>query len=272
MIFGKNIYMAKALDYIFASIIVTLTTFVWSALLFKNAVGAIVFSIVFSSVILVSVRYFSKRNQKPYTYDRLETEFCIRGGEYIVNLIKTALKNPQIENGSNYILLEKSIIIANFKFSALGGSDVANVCKTAKKHGKNHVYLITKSIDRHAWQIANLEDINIEIVKAKQVYKFLAKHNALPVLKKPRQKFSFKALLQTILSRRNFKNYAFSGAVLVLVSFLTPLKIYYIVFGTILLAFALLSLTPIGNGTINSPKVFEELEKENEDEYKREEN
>lgn len=79
-------------------------------------------------------------------------------------------------------------------------------------------------------------------------------------------------MLQTILSRRNFKNYAFSGAVLVLVSFLTPLKIYYIVFGTILLAFALLSLTPIGNGTINSPKVFEELEKENEDEYKREEN
>lgn len=181
--FWQNIYMAKALDYIFASIIVTLTTFVWSALLFKNAVGAIAFSIAFSSVILVSVRYFSTRNQKPYTYDRLETEFSIRGGEYIVNLIITALKNPQIENGSSYILLEKSIIIANFKFSALGGSDVANVCKTAKKHGKNHVYLITKSIDRHAWQIANLEDINIEIVKAKQVYKFLAKHNALPVLK-----------------------------------------------------------------------------------------
>lgn len=84
--------MAKALDYIFASIIVTLTTFVWSALLFKNAVGAIAFSIAFSSVILVSVRYFSTRNQKPYTYDRLETEFSIRGGEYIVNLIITALK------------------------------------------------------------------------------------------------------------------------------------------------------------------------------------
>lgn len=263
--------MAKALDYIFASIIVTLTTFVWSALLFKNAVGAIVFSIAFSSVILVSVRYFSKRNQKPYTYDRLETEFCIRGGEYIVNLIKTALKNPQIENGSNYILLEKSIIIANFKFSALGGSDVANVCKTAKKHEKNHVYLITKSIDRHAWQIANLEDINIEIVKAKQVYKFLAKHNALPVLKKPKQKFSFRALLQTILSRRNFKNYAFSGAVLVLVSFLTPLKIYYIVFGTILLVLALLTLT-LGNGTLSSPKAFEELERECQDEYARENN
>ena len=78
--------------------------------------------------------------------------------------------------------------------------------------------------------------------------------------------------MQAVFSRRNFKNYMFSGVVLISISFFTPLKIYYIVFGTILLAFALLSLTPIGNGTINSPKVFEELEKENEDEYRREEN
>lgn len=78
-------------------------------------------------------------------------------------------------------------------------------------------------------------------------------------------------MLQTILSRRNFKNYAFSGAVLVLVSFLTPLKIYYIVFGTILLVLALLTLT-LGNGTLSSPKAFEELETECQDEYARENN
>lgn len=264
--------MAKALNYIFASVIVMLATFVWSALLFKNAIGAIIFSIAFSFAIVVSVYYFSKRNQKPYTYDRLETEFCIRGGAYVIELLKTTLKNTKIENGCNYILLKNSMIIANFKFSPLGGNDIASVCRLAKTHDKNHVYLIAKAIDRKAWQVANLEDIKMEIVKTKQVFKFLAKHNALPVLKKSKQKLSISALMQTVFSRRNFKNYMFSGVVLISISFFTPLKIYYIVFGTILLAFALLSLTPIGNGTINSPKVFEELEKENEDEYKREEN
>lgn len=264
--------MAKALNYIFASVIVMLATFVWSALLFKNAIGAIIFSIAFSFAIVVSVYYFSKRNQKPYTYDRLETEFCIRGGAYVIELLKTTLKNTKIENGCNYILLENSIIIANFKFSPLGGNDIASVCRLAKTHDKNHVYLIAKAIDRKAWQVANLEDIKMEIVKTKQVFKFLAKHNALPVLKKSKQKLSISALMQAVFSRRNFKNYMFSGVVLISISFFTPLKIYYIVFGTILLAFALLSLTPVGNGTINSPKVFEELEKENEDEYKREEN
>lgn len=262
--------MAKALNYIFASVIVMLATFVWSALLFKNAIGAIIFSIAFSFAIVVSAYYFSKRNQKPYTYDRLETEFCIRGGAYVIELLKTTLKNTKIENGCNYILLENSMVIANFKFSPLGGNDIASVCRLAKIHDKNHVYLIAKAIDRKAWQVANLEDIKMEIVKTKQVFKFLAKHNALPVLKKSKQKLSISALMQAVFSRRNFKNYMFSGVVLISISFFTPLKIYYIVFGTILLAFALLSLTPIGNGTINSPKVFEELEKENEDEYRRE--
>ena len=77
-------------------------------------------------------------------------------------------------------------------------------------------------------------------------------------------------LIEAVFSRRNFKNYVFSGAVLVFTSFFTPLKIYYIVIGTILFALALLSLTPLGNGTISSPKVFAELEHACEDEYVRE--
>lgn len=262
--------MAKAVDYVGASIIITLTTFVWSVLLFKNAVGALVFSVALSLAVVLSVRYFSKKNQKPYTYDRLESEFCMRGGDYVIKLLVSSLKNPQIENGSNYILLENSIIIANFKFSSLGGSDIASVCKLAKTHDRNHVYLITKSVERKAWQVANLQEIKIETVKAKQVFKFLAKRNALPDLKKPKQKFSMRGLIEAVFSRRNFKNYVFSGAVLVFTSFFTPLKIYYIVIGTILFALALLSLTPLGNGTISSPKVFAELEHACEDEYVRE--
>ena len=270
MSFGNNTGMAKAIDYIGASIIITLTTFVWSVLLFKNTAGALVFSVALSLVTVLSIRYFSKKKQKPYTYDRLESEFCMRGGEYVIELIVSALKNPKIENGSNYILLENCIIIANFKFSPLGGSDIANICKTAKAYQKNSVFLLTKSVDRKAWQVAYLQDVKIEIVKTKQVFRFLAKHNALPALKKPKQKASVRAVFETVFSRKNFKNYLFSGAVVIFTSFFTPLKIYYIVVGTILFALALLTLTPVGNGNISSPKVFDQLDKACEDEYVRE--
>lgn len=256
--------MAKVIDCIFASIIVLLLSFVFATLAFKNAIGALVFSCAFSLLIMISLHHFSKRNHKPYTYDRLETEFCIRGGEYVVDLLKSCLKNNKIENGGNYILLENSVIIANFKFSPLGGNDIVSVCRLAKKHEKNHVYLIAKAVDRKAWQVANLQDIKMEIVKTKQVFKFLAKHDALPVLKKEKTKFSLSLLIGAILSRRNFKNYVFSGAVLLGASFLTPLKIYYIVSGTILLLLALLALTPLGNGSLSTPKMFDELEKEDD--------
>ncbi len=63
-----------------------------------------------------------------------------------------------------------------------------------------------------------------------------------------------------MLCRSNFKSYAFSGTILILVSFITPLKIYYLIFGSISLIFALLTLTPLGNGTLMSPKVISDLE------------
>ncbi len=262
--------MAKVVDTIVASAIIFLTTFVWSALIFKNAIGALVFSIAFAIVIAFSFCHFSKRGKKPYTYDRLESEFCIRGGEYVIDLINSIIKNNDFESCSNYILLANSIIIANFKFSPLGANDIANACKLALRHERNKIYLITKAVDRKAWQVAYFEEIRLEIVKTKQVFKFLSKHNALPNLNKTKSKFSARALIQTIFSRRNFKNYVFSGAVLICVSFLTPLKIYYIVFGTLLMLLALISLTPLGNGTISTPKIFDELEKQTEYEYVRE--
>lgn len=44
------------------------------------------------------------------------------------------------------------------------------------------------------------------------------------------------------------------------VAFLTPLKIYYLVFGSISLLFALLTLTPLGKGTGNGKNAFAQLD------------
>lgn len=262
--------MARTIDYIGASILILLVTFVWSVLLFSDPIVSIIFSAVVTAISIVTVRYIFKKRDKPYSYDRLALEFCIQGNEYIIKLLLSAIKNRVFENGCNYILLQNSLIIANFKFSPLGISDMCGICSLSKKLNRDEVFVITKSIDRKAYQIANISKIKVQQVKAKAVYKFLKKHNALPDLQEVKNKFSLSALIETILSRRNFKNYAFSGVVLMLVSFLTPFKIYYIVLGSISVLFAILCLTPLGNGTISSPKIFERMEYESQDEYKRE--
>lgn len=267
---GKNHCMARAIDYISATILILLVTLVWSFFLFADFAASLIFSACFTIVAIFSLRYFSKKQNKPYSCDRLDLEFCIKGNEYIINLLKSAIKNDKFENGCNYILLEKCAIVANYKFSTISISDMCGVCNLAKKLNIDEVFLICKGIERKAYQVAEIQKVKVHPVKIKAVYKFLKKHNTLPDLKDTKAKFSFGALTQKVLSRQNFKNYAFSGIILLLVAFITPLKIYYIVFGSISILFALLCLTPLGNGTLSSPKVFDILEHESQDEYKRE--
>ena len=91
------------------------------------------------------------------------------------------------------------------------------------------------------------------------VYRWLSKRGALPNLKRVKQKFSLSAFFEAALRRSNLKNYLFSGVILVSVAFLTPLKIYYLVFGSISLFMALLTLTPLGKGHFGGDKIFDGL-------------
>ncbi len=259
--------MAKTVDFISITILTFLLTFVWAAFAFKNAIVSLVFSITIAILTTLTILRVFKTTQRPYTYDRLEFEFCMQGNEHVINILKSIIKNDKIDNGSNYILLNSAIIIANYKFSQLGLADICAVCNLATKHQRRRVFLLTKGIDRRAYLVAQQKGVKITVVKTKEVFKFLKKHSALPDLKPIKKKFSLKGLLQTALARHNFKAYAFSGAVLILTSFITPLKIYYMVFGSISILLALLCLTPLGNGGLTSPKAFDELEREIEQEY-----
>lgn len=252
--------MAKFFDYISVTVITFLLTFVWTALVFDGALPALIMSCTLTLIAVITFRYIRLKLGKPYTYDRLALEFGIRGNEYIVSLLKSVIKNPDIRTGANFILLERSIIISNFRFSSLGIGDVGAAATLAKKYDRRKIFLVAKSVDRRAYTVAQLEGVKLDLVRVKTIYTLLKKHGALPDLKLVKEKFSLKGALQIALSRANFKSYAFSGVLLTLVSFITPLKIYYITVGSLSLLLALLTLTPLGNGNFSSPKLTAEFE------------
>lgn len=253
--------MAKIIDYFSMTIVLMLLTFVWSSLAFKNWIGALIFSVAFTMIAVVTVKYILSKRNRPYSYDRLALEFSVRGNEYVINLLKSAMQYGYIESGKNYIVLDDCVFISAFKFSMLTIGDMGAICELAQKFGDKRIYVFARGIDRRAYSIVQLENVKFSIVKIKTIYKFLLRHDALPDLKPVKSKFSFRVLFDAVLCRANFKSYAFSGVILILVSFITPLKIYYIVFGSISLILALITLTPLGNGTLTSPKVVSDLEK-----------
>lgn len=253
--------MGKVFDCISLSVIAFLLTFVWAALAFDSALPALIMACTLSLIAGVTLGYARKKLNKPYGSDRLALEFGLRGNEYIISLLCGVLKNPDIPCGRNYILLESGIVVANFKFSQLGIADIGAACMLARKYDKPQVFLICRGIDRKTYSIAALEGVRLTIVRIKTVFKLLKKHDALPDLKPAKQKATLKGVVSTIFARRNFKSYAFSGVLLILVSFITPLKIYYLAMGSAALALAAITLTPLGNGAFNSPKLSQEFEK-----------
>lgn len=251
--------MARTLDLIALSILLTVIGFVWGALVFQNAWLALVVAASLSLAIVFAVKFYTKSNGKENP-SWLATEFAIKGNEYVVDLLKTTLKNAKIESTPTCICLENCLILSCFKFGSVSSQDVAKVANLIESKRIKRIFVLANGVDRSAYQIANYLGVRLKLVKTRALYKYLKQHDALPVINRPkRKKFSFEMIFEIAFSRSNFKAYTLSGLVLLFTSFITPLKLYYIISGSICLLLAIFSLV-FGNGNLTSANAFRELE------------
>lgn len=255
--------MTKATDLFFLTLIVFALTFVWTGN-YLDVGLALLLSCTITALILTTVVRFYRQKQKPYDKERLALELSVRGNKYLIEIFKSILKKSVFENGSNWILLENALIIACFRFSLVGLNDIGNFYSLSIEKERKQVFLLCRGIDRKAIHVLEMHGIKINVIKIKGIYDFLVRNSALPDLKKEKEKFSLKKALYSLLSRSNTKNYLFSGGILLATAFLTPLKIYYLIFGSISFFLALLTLTPLGNGDFGGTSSFNALVDETE--------
>lgn len=251
--------MARAIDYVAFTLIIFLLTLTWTTSLFKQWAPAIIFACAVALIAAVTVRYISRGRRHPYSHERLAAELCVRGPAYLIGLLLSTVKDRTPESAANYIILDDCILFAAFRFTVLNVTELNNLITTAVSHGKKDIYVMTRGVNRRAFQLLQFYDVKIKVVKIRAVYRYLAAHDALPDLKPVKKKFSLAALADAVFQRGNLKNYMFSGFILIAVSFLTPLRIYYIVLGSISLVMALLTLTPLGRGAYGGGRIFDKL-------------
>lgn len=225
--------MARFVDYAALTVISFLLTLVWATLLFDSWTAVFAFASAAALIVLVTAVYIKRGTKKPCSCDRLTIECAVRPPSYLIGLLKSAADNPACEYGANYVLTADSVIFAAVRLSALGLNDLNNLLTKADELGRKRIFVITQSVDRRAYQLLQFHEVRITAVKMRAVYRWLSKRGALPNLKRVKQKFSLSAFFEAALRRSNLKNYLFSGVILVSVAFLTPLKIYYLVFGSI---------------------------------------
>ena len=237
--------MAKISDLITIAVVILFLTFVWAGLLFENVAVAIIISIAVEGIFIVIAVALQRREAPSYAYERLALELSVQGPTFLIEKLKTILNNRVFESGFNYISLENALFYVNFKFGSISINDLPSIYSTAKKHNKTDVFLFARGIDRKALRLLESYGIFIKIVKIKQIFKLLKKHKLLPDLKKTRT-FKLADIPALFIAKSNFKGLLFSGVVLLCTAFFTPLKIYYIILGSISLVLAVICISPLG--------------------------
>ena len=209
---------------------------------------------------LVTAVYILRVKDRPCTCDRLALECAVRPPEYLIGLLRAACTNDDVEFGKNYFLTRDAAVFAAVKLNPLGLGDMHAIAAKAAELGKTRVFVIARGVDRRAYRIVQcFEDMRVTHVTTRTVHRSLKQHDALPDLKRIKTKFSLAAFFEAAFRRANLKNYLFSGTLLVAVAFLTPLRIYYLIFGSVSLIMALLTLTPLGKGPFGEEKILDGL-------------
>ena len=252
--------MARIVDLVSLAVITFMLTFVWTTAAFSSWGAVFAVSVAAALMVTVTAVYIRRGSGKPCSCDRLTVECALRPPSYLIGLLRAEALADGIEFGDNFILTPDAVIFAAVKLGALGLNDLKSLLTKAEELDRKRVFVITHTVDRRAYRLTEYFNVRVTLVKMRTVYRWLKKHDALPDLTRIKTKFSLAAFFEAAFRRSNLKHYLFSGLILVGVAFLTPLKIYYLIFGSISLIMALLTLTPLGKGPFADEKILDALD------------
>ena len=252
--------MARIIDFAALAVIVFMLTLVWSTLVFSSWALVFLVASAVTVITLFTAVYIKRGRNRPCSLPRFVLECAIRPPSYLVGLLKLTDKSGVCAFGDNYILTPDSVIFAAVRLGALGVNDLNNLITKAEELGRKRVFVITEKADRRAFRLLEYRPVRLNTVKVRTAYRRLSRAGVLPELKSSPRKLTVAAFWESLFSRSNLKNYLFTGFILMSVAFLTPLKIYYLIFGTVALLLALCTLTPLGTGSFGGEKAFAPLD------------
>ena len=248
----------NVIDTIITSIIFFVLFFCWLNFYIKNTILSVFLSIFLTFLIVFFLFFFkSKRNkkknlsskkQKEATNCIVQLKFSTEADvkKYFKNILKNDYSVKTIKSG---LLLEKDN--KKILFSIAFNQEIFNIDNLAKTFAQaknldvNELIIVANNFDEKCKNLANaIKEIKISTFDAFDTYeKFIEPSGILPnkVIDTSKAKLSFRQVLNYAFSKERTKHYLLFGLILIISSFFVYFKVYYLVFGSILLVFALLT-------------------------------
>ncbi len=229
-----KIIIACAVFFVFFVLFFAVTKNVAAALFISMLITVLIYRVT----IHLHNRYSDKKNISLIEMEKL---FALMGSaqvEFFINATPEYFCPQAIEYG--FIMTancKKIAIYPNYKFSPSSLDDISKFYRSAKSNNISEVYVLSKLNDRSTVLFSRSLDIEFCFVPSRKVYKFLQKKNCLPqsIIKKKTKikKSDLKDILSNVFVKKRAKYFFMSGVSLGLLSFLTPIKVYYIIVSAI---------------------------------------
>ncbi len=197
--------------------------------------------------LVVALYLFSRRSGRKHCmrYADFVTYLIANGEEKLLDIVQKLAPSLTITKKDNMYLWNNIPVFVWLKFGNISADSIVAMCNTCKKYNFSKAYVIASSKDKNALTLSKkLCQINLMFYDLKNIYKYAEKSNLLPKNQKYKgyYKQTFLLALSTIFDRKNTKRYIFVSFVLLLLSLLTPLWIYYLALSSISLVLGAICL------------------------------
>lgn len=237
-------------DLIFILICTFFVSLAWFRFYINETTICLILATLTSLLLFIlTKKFFASKNQKKQfdkklsaKINQLAEKLSFTPEKKVVGLFS---KLPQIEN-SNAKISKNTIVVCHdgktkklvFDFS-ITPMATSQFCKIAKSVTQDVLEVFAVDFEKQIYQIATQFDFEIKLFNKNDVYFLLEENNILPPLDKKKQNVLLSNFFYIVFDKSRTKYYLSSSIFLILTSFLTFFKTYYIVSGTILFLIAI---------------------------------
>ena len=241
------------IDIILTYLICFILFYAWINFYKKNITISFVLSFIISFCVVFLIFFIRSKVAKKKNVSLSQKEQAIMCASQLkfstkANVInyfyKNLSKKEKTLKHKNFIETTTSIIYPFFEKQILDLDSFSQIYKSTHQFTKNVIILCDNAQKDCLLLCSKIKNKRITILNAEQTYiKFIKDFEKPPeeVIITKTQKLEFKELLSYISSKERTKNYILMGIILIISSFFVMFKVYYLVFGSILLSMALLT-------------------------------
>ena len=251
-----NMYIRKysrILDYFFITTGIIILSFCWIRFYTHNSTLSIILAIMLGlSIGCLCFIFNSHRLHRQHltttTLKRIQTldfQLSFANSNTLLDYFSNILKFNSITTTpkDNYLILPDSSIIYPYYLNAIDELTIKKILSTIPNN--SNITIISSNFTKNVHSFCkNINNYHIQLLTTKDFLDKFHKNQEFTIpsiidVSKP--KITINQILKGILDRKKSKTYLILGALLLLYTFLIPFKIYYLVFGSILLLLSILS-------------------------------